>query len=93
MCVRTFFKNGTFLSRLSIRFVLNKHLDLVNIKRIRIHDFRHSHITNLYDMGCDGKYVAERVGHSNEMTSRKVYQHLTKNKKRKNDLLVSKMKI
>ena len=88
-----FFKNSTFLSRLSIRFVLNKHLDLVNIKRIRIHDFRHSHITNLYDMGCDGKYVAERVGHSNEMTSRKVYQHLTKNKKRKNDLLVSKMKI
>lgn len=88
-----FSKNGSFLSRLSIRFVLNKHLDSLNIKRIRIHDFRHSHITNLYDMGCDGKYVAERVGHSNEMTSRKVYQHLTKNKKKKNDILVSKMNI
>lgn len=88
-----FMVNDNFLSRISIRYVLNKHLDLAGVKRVRIHDFRHSHITNLYDMGCDGKYVAERVGHSSELTSRKVYQHLTKNKKKKNDLIVSKMNI
>lgn len=34
-----------------------------NIKRIRIHDLRHSHISLLIDMGFSAVAIADRVGH------------------------------
>lgn len=60
---------------------------------ITIHSLRHSHITMLYDMGCSGKYVAERVGHASEDTSLKIYNHITTQRKLKCDEIVSKLKL
>ena len=34
-----------------------------NIKRIRIHDLRHSHVSLLIDMGFSATAIADRVGH------------------------------
>ena len=33
------------------------------VKRIRIHDIRHSHISHLIDMGFSAIAIADRVGH------------------------------
>ena len=33
------------------------------VKRIRIHDLRHSHISPLIDMGFSAVAIADRVGH------------------------------
>ena len=33
------------------------------VKRIRIHDIRHSHVSLLIDMGCSATAIADRVGH------------------------------
>ena len=33
------------------------------VKKIRIHDLRHSHISLLIDMGFSALAIAERVGH------------------------------
>lgn len=33
------------------------------VKRIRIHDLRHSHISLLIDMGFSAVAIADRVGH------------------------------
>ena len=45
------------------------------VKRIRIHDLRHSHISLLIDMGFSAVAVADRVGHESiEITYR--YAHL-----------------
>lgn len=45
------------------------------IKRIRIHDLRHSHISLLIDMGFSAVAIADRVGHESiEITYR--YAHL-----------------
>ena len=45
------------------------------VKRIRIHDLRHSHISLLIDMGFTALAIAERVGHESiEITYR--YAHL-----------------
>ena len=33
------------------------------VKRIRIHDLRHSHVSMLIDMGFSAVDIAERVGH------------------------------
>ena len=45
------------------------------VKRIRIHDLRHSHISLLVDMGFSAVAIADRVGHESiEITYR--YAHL-----------------
>ena len=45
------------------------------VKRIRIHDIRHSHISLLIDMGFSALAIAERVGHESiDITYR--YAHL-----------------
>lgn len=51
------------------------------LKKIRIHDFRHSHVSLLINDGLDSQTVAERLGHSREMVER-VYSHLFPEKKR-----------
>lgn len=45
------------------------------VKRIRIHDLRHSHISLLIDMGFSAVAIADRVGHESiEITYH--YAHL-----------------
>ena len=45
------------------------------VKKIRIHDLRHSHISLLIDMGFSAVAIADRVGHESiEITYR--YAHL-----------------
>ena len=48
---------------------------IAGVKRIRIHDLRHSHISLLIDMGFSAVAIADRVGHESiEITYR--YAHL-----------------
>ena len=45
------------------------------VKRIRIHDLRHSHVSLLIDMGSTPLAIADRMGHENiDITYR--YAHL-----------------
>ena len=58
---------------------LNHEMDrgakAAGVKRIRIHDLRHSHISLLIDMGFSAVAIADRVGHESiEITYR--YAHL-----------------
>ena len=53
-----------------------------NVKRIRIHDLRHSHISLLIEMGFSALAIADRVGHESiDITYR--YAHLFPNKQTK----------
>ena len=36
---------------------------IAGVKRIRIHDIRHSHVSLLIDMGFSATAIADRVGH------------------------------
>ena len=46
-----------------------------NIKRIRVHDLRHSHVSLLIEMGFSALAIADRVGHESiDITYR--YAHL-----------------
>ena len=48
---------------------------VAGVKRIRIHDLRHSHISLLIDMGFSAVAIADRVGHESiDITYR--YAHL-----------------
>ena len=42
---------------------MNRGAKAVGVKRIRIHDLRHSHISLLIDMGFSAVAIADRVGH------------------------------
>lgn len=54
---------------------MNRGAKEAGVKRIRIHDLRHSHISLLIDMGFTAIAIADRVGHESvEITYR--YSHL-----------------
>ena len=42
---------------------MTRGADAAGVKRIRIHDLRHSHISLLIDMGYSAVAIADRVGH------------------------------
>lgn len=46
------------------------------VKRIRIHDLRHSHVSLLINHGFSALDIAERVGHESVSTTLDVYSHL-----------------
>ena len=49
---------------------------LAEVKRIRIHDFRHSHASLLANMGINILEVAKRLGHSQVEITWNTYSHL-----------------
>ena len=53
------------LSKSFLHHELDRGCDATGVKRIRIHDLRHSHVSMLIDMGFTPVDVANRVGHEN----------------------------
>ena len=49
------------------------------VRRIRIHDIRHSHVSLLINAGFLPLDIAERVGHESVATTLDVYAHLFPN--------------
>ena len=50
------------------------------VKRIRVHDIRHSHASLLVEMGCSPLLIAERLGHERVQATMETYSHLYPNK-------------
>ena len=50
------------------------------VKKIRIHDIRHSHASLLVEMGYSPLLIAERLGHERVQTTMETYSHLYPNK-------------
>lgn len=53
-----------------------KYLDKSNVKKIRLHDFRHSHASYLINKGAIPAVVAKRLGHKDVATTLNIYSHL-----------------
>ena len=60
-------------TRLSNEF--KKGIEIAGLKRIRIHDLRHSHVSLLIHMGYSAVAIGERVGHKSERITY-YYAHL-----------------
>lgn len=50
------------------------------VKKIRVHDVRHSHASLLVEMGFSPLLIAERLGHERVQTTMETYSHLYPNK-------------
>ena len=73
---RIFTINKSYLHR-----EMDRGAKVAGVKRIRIHDLRHSHISLLIDMGFSAVAIANRVGHKSvEITYR--YAHLFPSKQK-----------
>lgn len=53
------------VSKSGMHHELDRGTEATGVKRIRIHDLRHSHISMLIDMGFSAVDIANRVGHEN----------------------------
>ena len=63
------------LSQTTVERYKNKYCDLANVKRIRIHDFRHSYATLLIRLNIPVKTVSEQLGHADVSTTYNIYVH------------------
>lgn len=68
------------------KYYLHHEMDrgsqLSGVKRIRIHDLRHSHVSLLIEMRVSILLISKRLGHDNPQTTLRIYGHLYPNKQR-----------
>ncbi len=55
---------------------MDRGCKLSGVKRIRVHDLRHSHASLLIELGFSPNLIAERLGHENIETTLNTYSHL-----------------
>lgn len=67
------------LSKWKLAYAMKRGCALSGVKRIRLHDLRHSHVSLLINMGSPPLLIAERIGDSVEMIN-KIYGHLYPNR-------------
>lgn len=74
------------LNQSSVNQQFYKYLDMFivdgkqTLKRIRLHDFRHSHASYLINKGYDIQIISKRLGHDKVSTTLDIYSHLYPNK-------------
>lgn len=61
----------------------NEYCKKAGVKQIRIHDFRHSHATMLYNKRIKIKLIQERLGHSDISTTLNTYVHTNKKQEKR----------
>lgn len=71
--------DGDPLHRDYVRRQIRRHAQLANVKTIRVHDLRHSHVAMLIDKGFNILMVSRRIGHKDVATTLSVYGHLYPN--------------
>lgn len=59
---------------------MKRGVKLSGVKKIRVHDLRHSHASLLVEMGFSPMEIAERLGHERIETTMNTYSHLYPNK-------------
>lgn len=67
------------LSDQTIRRRLNNYADRAGVKKIRVHDLRHSHASLLINKGQNILIVSQRLGHSDITQTLNTYSHLMPN--------------
>ena len=83
MSLQVFQSSPITITKNSIEKQYKKILERdATLKKIRIHDFRHSHASLLINQGEDYLVVKERLGHASIMTTIDTYSHLYPSKQK-----------
>ncbi|MDO4743645.1 MAG: site-specific integrase [bacterium] len=70
------------LTKSFIEHEMQRGIKNSGVKRIRVHDIRHSHCALLFEMGIAPLEVADRLGHERVETTLNVYAHIYPNKQK-----------
>lgn len=82
------FGNNAPLSETSLSRYFKMYCQKANVKKIRLHDFRHSHASYLISQGVSIVAIAKRLGHANIEQTLNTYAHLMPNEE---DRLIEKL--
>lgn len=66
----------------SVQHKLKHDTEKSGVKKIRVHDLRHSHVAYLINKGVDPLLIKERLGHKDIQITLNTYGHLYPNKQR-----------
>jgi integrase len=69
------FEDGRALHPDTITSRFNRLVDRAGVRRIRLHDVRHTYATLARDSGINSKIVTDRLGHANESVTQQIYTH------------------
>lgn len=90
------FEDGRRLHADTVTRRFNRLVDLAGVRRIRLHDVRHTYATLALDSGIHAKIVSDRIGHAHEGITVQIYGHRSTGHDRKaaelvGDLLRSRL--
>lgn len=69
-----------------------RDVEKANVKPIRIHDLRHSHVSYLIEQGVDATVIKDRLGHKDIKITLNTYGHLYPDKQKEVADMLNKMK-
>ena len=69
------FEDGRRLHPDTVTARFNRLVDQAGVRRIRLHDVRHTYATLARDLGVNSKIVSDRLGHANESVTQQIYTH------------------
>lgn len=70
------------VSERAVQIYLSRHIERYGLKKIRVHDLRHSHVALLIDQGVDILLIKQRLGHKDIGITINTYGHLYPNKQK-----------
>ena len=70
-----------FIQHSNLTAFMDKIIKAHNLKRITVHQLRHSHCSLLFEAGASIKEVQERLGHSSYEVTVNIYTHVTEKAK------------
>lgn len=79
--VFTSYKDNSLIQHSNLTNVINRIIKKRDLKRITVHQLRHSHCSLLFESGATIKEVQERLGHSSYEVTLNIYTHVTEQKK------------
>ena len=105
-CLKTYFEINPYLKKQEFIFggekpfndkkvyrLLNKYLNKTSLKKLRVHDFRHSHASLLIEHGASIVLVSKRLGHKDTRETLNTYAHLFPSSEDKVIQLINKINI
>lgn len=73
------YEDGSYYRPDTLTRRFSKFIKDNNMKKIRLHDLRHSHATVLLSMGVSAKVAQQRLGHGSVATTLDIYSHVLDN--------------
>jgi integrase len=67
----------------AVQHKMKRQIEKAGVKKIRVHDLRHSHVAYLINKGIEPILIKERVGHKDIRITLNTYGHLYPNQQRK----------